>query len=334
MSNRIRIDQIQDDIHALLCVHVPERHADFIRNAFRACRRQVASQVLDDLDALASRDAAAHASPSYVYECYAGFHAVRAYRVAHMLHVLGERDIDPIRRRCLRLAARRISEAAKVATGVEIHPAATIGRRLMIDHGSGTVIGEQVVMGDDCYILQNVTLGGRSIAWSAHDKLSPRRHPHIGHRVEIGGGVAVFGPVTIGDDCRLEAGARITTDILPNTRVRLLSTMQATMTDHQFLLFGIAPLPGGLLIAGAGIKELQPAVLDHQHDPIEFLPLRSSGESHLYCGPPDAEVCRHPTYIGLYRAGRLADLILPASSFWKYPWARNRCAVASIGSSQ
>lgn len=187
---------------------------------------RAAEAAAEDLAAYAARDAAAHADPSYVLASYATFRAVLAHRVAAAL--VTHRPADPTRAFSIRAAARTISETAKVATGVEIHPAARIGRRFVVDHGAGTVVGEQVEIGDDCYLLQNVVLGGRSVGNSALGGRVRRRHPRIGHRVEIAGNVMVLGPVSVGDDCLLEAGARITADVPPNSRVRVMSVLQVT----------------------------------------------------------------------------------------------------------
>jgi serine O-acetyltransferase len=185
--------------------------------AIRRAAVSALSSALEDLVALTARDAAAQERPGYVYGSYLCFQALLAYRVAHA--ILGLRiGADT--------AARRICEEAKVRTGVDIHPAASIGRRLIIDHGWGTVIGEQVRIGDDCYILQNVTLGCRRIGVSSRP--SERRHPTVGNRVIMAGGVCVLGPVTVGDDCRIDSGARITTDIPAGAHVRVTTRLQIT----------------------------------------------------------------------------------------------------------
>ncbi|MEV6782719.1 serine O-acetyltransferase [Streptomyces sp. NPDC051098] len=184
--------------------------------------------VLEDLYALAARDPAARSSAVYAYESYLSFRALLTYRVAHELHRLGAAMPGGLRgEHGLATAARCIAEAAKVESGVEIHPAAVIGSRMVIDHGYGTVIGEQVRIGADCYLLQNVVLGARAIR-SGPSQWTGRRHPRIGSRVEIAGNVAVFGPVTIGDDCRIEAGARIAEDVPAGSRIRVVSVLQVT----------------------------------------------------------------------------------------------------------
>lgn len=188
--------------------------------------------VLEDLEALAARDTAAKSGTDYVWHSYLSFRALLAYRVAHAIYRLGlaadeESQTDPD----IASAARCIAEEAKARTGVEIHPAASIGRRMIIDHGWGTVIGEQARVGDDCYFLQNVTLGCRRIG--SQYGADERRHPTIGNRVVLAGDVWVFGPVTVGDDCRVDPGARITTDIPAGAHVRVVTRLQVTqMAGH------------------------------------------------------------------------------------------------------
>ncbi|MFE4968162.1 serine O-acetyltransferase [Streptomyces sp. NPDC056660] len=194
---------------------------------------EVPLRVLEDLYALVARDPAARSSPVYAYESYASFRALLAHRVAHELHRIGTamtQGREPDHR--VAIAARCISETAKRESGVEIHPAAVIGSRAVIDHGYGTVVGEQVSIGSDCYLLQNVVLGSRSIR-SGPAQWVGRRHPRIGDRVEIAGNVSVYGPVTIGDDCRIESGARITTDVPAGSRIRVISVLQVTSTGAR-----------------------------------------------------------------------------------------------------
>jgi serine O-acetyltransferase len=188
--------------------------------------------VLEDLQALAARDSAARDGPDYVWSSYLSFHALLAYRVAHAIHSLGLPARDEFQANAdIVCAARRIAEEAKARTGVEIHPAASIGRRMIIDHGWGTVIGEQARVGDDCYFLQNVTLGCRRIG--APYGAGERRHPTIGNRVVLAGDVWVFGPVTIGDDCQIDPGARISRDIPSGAHVRVVTKLQVTQLVRQ-----------------------------------------------------------------------------------------------------
>ena len=151
---------------------------------------QRARQILrEDLEAAISRDPAARTRIE-VALAYPGLHALWAHRLTHRMW----------RVPALRLPARLISQATRAATGVEIHPGATIGRRLFIDHGMGVVIGQTAVVGDDVVLFHSVTLGGRSMT---HGK----RHPTVGDRVVIGAGAKVLGPVWIGDDAQIGANA-------------------------------------------------------------------------------------------------------------------------------
>ena len=129
---------------------------------------------------------------------YSGVHAILAYRVAHKLY-LSEHY----------LAARVISQVARHFTGIEIHPGATIGRRLVIDHGMGIIIGETAEIGDDCLLYQGVTLGG-----TGKDK--GKRHPTLGNNVMVGSGAKVLGPFKVGDNARIAAGAVVLEEAPPN----------------------------------------------------------------------------------------------------------------------
>ncbi len=154
------------------------------------CRNVIA----EDIRGFRERDPAATSNMEVLF-LYSGLHALEAHRLAHHLHVRG-----------YRLTARAISQAAKFMTGVEIHPGATIGRRLVIDHGTGVVIGETAEIGDDCTIYQGVTLGGTG-------KDTGKRHPTIGNDVLIGAGAKVLGPFRVGDGAKIAANAVVLEEI-------------------------------------------------------------------------------------------------------------------------
>ena len=157
---------------------------------------QRARQILrEDLEAAISRDPAARTRIE-VALAYPGLHALWSHRLTHRMWRV------PV----LRLPARLISQATRAATGVEIHPGATIGRRLFIDHGMGVVIGQTAVVGDDVVLFHSVTLGGRSMT---HGK----RHPTVGDRVVVGAGAKILGPVWIGDDAQIGANAVVVKDV-------------------------------------------------------------------------------------------------------------------------
>ena len=133
--------------------------------------------------------------------CYPGVHAVMWHRLSHWLW-----------QHELRLLGRFSSNVARWLTGIEIHPAARIGRRLVIDHGMGVVIGETAQVGDDCYLYHQVTLG---VARTA----SGKRHPTVGNNVIIGAGAKVLGPITIGDNARVGANSVVLDDVPPDVTV-------------------------------------------------------------------------------------------------------------------
>jgi serine O-acetyltransferase len=146
------------------------------------------------------RDPAARSSLE-VLLCYPGLHAVLWHRFSHALWGAG-----------FLLLGRLSSHLARWVTGIEIHPAARLGRRLVIDHGMGVVIGETAEIGDDCYLYHQVTLG---VARAQGGK----RHPTVGNNVIIGAGAKVLGPITIGDNARVGSNAVVLDPVPPDTTV-------------------------------------------------------------------------------------------------------------------
>lgn len=132
---------------------------------------------------------------------YPSFKAILYYKAAHYLY-----------KKKRYFLARFLSEKAKRKTGIEIHPGATIGKRLFIDHGMGVVIGETTIIGDDVLIYHGVTLGGIS-------NTKEKRHPTIGNRVVIGCGAKVLGNIIIGDDAKIGANSVVLKDVENNTTV-------------------------------------------------------------------------------------------------------------------
>ncbi|MBQ8400341.1 MAG: serine O-acetyltransferase [Clostridia bacterium] len=163
------------------------------RNICRAIRT-----VLDDVDYICERDPAAQGRAE-VLLLYSGVHAVMLYRIAHALNNKG-----------LTLTARAISQFTRFLTGIEIHPGATIGKGLFIDHGSGVVIGETAIVGDYCTIYQGVTLGGTG-------KETGKRHPTLGNNVMVGSGAKLLGNFTVGDNAKIASGAVVLGDIPANS---------------------------------------------------------------------------------------------------------------------
>ena len=151
----------------------------------------------ETLRAYQVRDPAAR-SRLEIFLLYPGVHAIIFHRVSHFLW-----------RHHLRFLARLNSQFARRRTGIEIHPGATIGRRLVMDHGMGIVIGETAEIGDDCLIYHGVTLGGTG-------KEHGKRHPTIGNNVLIATGAKVLGPFRVGDNARIAANAVVLTEVPEN----------------------------------------------------------------------------------------------------------------------
>jgi serine O-acetyltransferase len=147
------------------------------------------SRLREDINSIIDRDPAAR-NMLEVLTCYPGFHAIAIHRLTHWLW-----------RHHLKWFARFISQIARLFTAIEIHPGATIGRRVFIDHGFGVVIGETAVVGDDCTIYQGVTLGGTSLS------KNEKRHPTLGKGVIIGAGAQVLGGFEIGNGAKVGSNA-------------------------------------------------------------------------------------------------------------------------------
>ncbi|MGE5477095.1 MAG: serine O-acetyltransferase [Bacteroidales bacterium] len=148
----------------------------------------------EDIASIRQRDPAAHSTLEVVL-CYPGLHALILHRLAHWCWGNG-----------LRVLGRFVSHVAKIFTGIEIHPGATIGRRLFIDHGTGVVIGETAIIGDDVTLYHGVTLGGTSLH-------KGKRHPTLEDGVIVGSGAQVLGPITVAKGARIGANAVVLTDV-------------------------------------------------------------------------------------------------------------------------
>lgn len=174
--------------------------------------------IREDLATARRRDPAARSSLE-VALLYPGVHALWAHRAAHKLWHKG-----------FRFTARALSQAARNLTGVEIHPAASIGRRCFIDHGMGVVIGETAEVGEDVLLFHGVTLGGVS--------MSPgKRHPTIGNRVQIGAGAKVLGPVTVEDGASVGANAVLVKNLpADHVGVGVPARARSRHTDPELLL--------------------------------------------------------------------------------------------------
>ena len=166
-----------------------------VGKSIRDAERRVARMILaterefkETVAAVRERDPAARSSAEILL-LYSGVHAIMAHRLAHELH-----------KNKHFFSARAVSQIARHFTGIEIHPAATIGRNFFIDHGSGVVIGETAEIGDNCTIYQGVTLGGTG-------KDIGKRHPTLGDNVMVGSGAKVLGPLKVGSGSKIAANA-------------------------------------------------------------------------------------------------------------------------------
>lgn len=158
------------------------------------------SIMAEDIRTVQATDPAAP-SKFLIWLTYPGLQARWAHVINHWLWKKGLRGL-----------ARYLSQCARFWTGVEIHPGAQIGRRFFIDHAMGVIIGETTIIGDDCVLYQNVTLGGTG-------KESGKRHPTLGNNVMVGVGAAVLGSITIGDNSKIGGGSVVVKDVPPNCTV-------------------------------------------------------------------------------------------------------------------
>ena len=154
--------------------------------------------ITDDIDAIRTRDPAARSRLEVVL-CYPGFHAVVMHRVAQAAWNAN-----------LKLLGRFVAHVSRWVTGIEIHPAARIGRRLFIDHGMACVIGETAEVGDDVTLYQGALLGGISLEQG-------KRHPTLGNGVIVGAGAKSLGPITVGDGARIGSNAVVLKDVSPGS---------------------------------------------------------------------------------------------------------------------
>jgi serine O-acetyltransferase len=200
---------------------VRDLRADIVNNAGEVCRsaarsalagavqaysrasdvgRELAGTMSRDMQAIRQRDPAAR-SDVEILTCYPGLHALWFHRAANALW-----------RREVPLAPRLVSQAGRLLTGIEIHPGATLGEGLFIDHGAGVVIGETAEVGRNVTMYQGVTLGGTG-------KETGKRHPTVGDNVIIGAGSLLLGSITVGDNVRVGAGSVVVQNVPSNTTV-------------------------------------------------------------------------------------------------------------------
>lgn len=167
----------------------------------------------EDINTVLERDPAAR-NRFEVFTTYPGIHALVFYRISHRLW-LGN----------WKWLARFFSSLARFLTGIEIHPAATLGRRLFIDHGMGVVIGETATVGEDCTLYHGVTLGGTSSSKS-------KRHPTLQNNIIVGAGAKILGPITIGDNARIGSNSVVLKNVEPNTTIIGIPGHEIVSTPH------------------------------------------------------------------------------------------------------
>ena len=174
------------------------------------------TRIIEEIKSIFERDPAARNAPEVIL-CYPGFQAVLIYRLSNIMW-----------KAKLKLIARLTANIGRLITGIEIHPAAKIGKKLFIDHGIGVVIGETAVIGDGCTLYHGVTLGG--VSWK-----KGKRHPTLGDKVIIGAGAKVLGPITIGNGSKIGSNAVVLEDVPDKTTVVGIPARTANDYDEQHL---------------------------------------------------------------------------------------------------
>lgn len=201
--------------------------------------------IREDIDSVMERDPAA-SSRIMVVLCYPGLHAVCMHRITSRLW-----------RAKLRLAARLLSQIARFCTGIEIHPGATIGRRVFIDHGAGVVVGETSVVGNDVTLYQGVTLGG-----TGHEK--GKRHPTLLDGVFVGSSAQILGNIVIGENSRVGAGSVVLRDVPPNSTVVGVPAHIVYQNGERVLITDPSevkdPLSGVIIALGEEVNRLRARV--------------------------------------------------------------------------
>jgi serine O-acetyltransferase len=185
--------------------------------------------IREQIDTIFREDPAAK-SVLEIFTCYPGFHAVLAHRLAHNLY-----------RWRVPLLPRFISQVSRFFTQIEIHPGATIGSRFFIDHGSGVVIGETTIIGDDVLLYQGVTLGG-----TGNER--GKRHPTLGNNVVVGTGAKVLGNIAIGDNVKIGAGSVVVHDVPSHSTVVGVPGRVVRIRPEGTLEHGRLPDPEGQAI--------------------------------------------------------------------------------------
>jgi len=220
--------------------------------------------VREDVAAVFESDPAAR-SYFEVLTLYPGLHAVWAHHLSHWLWLHN-----------MRFLARFVSQVARVFTGIEIHPGAELGRRLFIDHGMGTVIGETAIIGDDVTLYQGVTLGGTG-------KEKGKRHPTLGNNISVGSGAKLLGNITIGDNCRVGAGSVVLRNVPANStivgvpgHIVLRDGKRVVITDPKDIR---DPLSDVIIRLATELHELRDQFQQHTHEALGAEPIAKIEEA-------------------------------------------------------
>ena len=207
----------------------------------------------EDVAAVFESDPAARSYVEVLF-LYPGLHAVWSHHLSHWLWRHG-----------MRFLARYVSQLSRLFTGIEIHPGAELGRRLFIDHGMGTVIGETAVVGDDVTLYQGVTLGGTG-------KEKGKRHPTLGNNISVGSGAKLLGNITIGDNCRVGAGSVELRSVPANStivgvpgHIVLRDGKRVVITDPKDIR---DPLSDVIIKLAEEVHELREKFQQHKHEAL------------------------------------------------------------------
>ena len=246
------------------------------------------SRLREDVACIRERDPAAR-STWEVLTCYPGLHAILVHRVAHACW-----------RRGWRWLGRFLSHLGRWFTGIEIHPGATLGRRVFIDHGMGVVIGETAEVGDECTIYQGVTLGGTALVRGA------KRHPTLGRGVIVGANAQVLGGFTVGDGARIGSGAVVVKPVPAGAtavgnparviQAEAEAQREATAARMGFSAYGVTQGDDPIAVAMKGLID---NAAGHEHQiallwqAIEKLSQRTRELPAADCVPQDAQTGEH-----------------------------------------
>lgn len=238
---------------------------------------QIIHKLYSDLLSFVERDPASNGSANIILQAYKSFEAVVYYRIANEIRYCNDLTYESRHR-----LARKISEYAKYQTGIEINPGAKIGNGFVIDHGTGTVIGETTEIGNNCYILQGVILGARGIANNPKGK----RHPCIGNNVEIGAFSRVLGPVNIGNNVMIAPCAVVLNDIPSNQKVIIKNQIQLIKNNNIFSninVYALVPKEDSVfVIYGENLENSHIIAVDEYYIPIENIKISIQIRTNKY----------------------------------------------------